>query len=225
MGLNNEADFPRPPVITAALPTLRTFTTTINSATQIITDYLSQALDLPPTHNLKLNHEMIAPSMDIIRLLRYQLQPASEQAVIPHAAHTDMGSLTFLFTRQPGLQIHCPGDREKDEEWQWVQPPRTGHAIVNLGDSLSLLTNGVLRSCVHRVQQLPNREMPTRYSFAYMVRPADDTVMVAPQTARIPAAEPGAPVLTCKEWVERKYSVLRLEGRPQELEWMMTGQQ
>lgn len=66
--------------------------------------------------------------------------------------------------------------------------------------------------------------MPTRYSFAYMVRPADGTVMCAPQTGQIPAAEPGAPVLTCEEWMERKYSVLRLEERPQGLEWMMTGQ-
>lgn len=225
MGLNDQANFPRPPVITAALPTLRAFTTAINSATQTITDHLSQALALPAAHNLKLNHELTAPSLDIIRLLKYQPQPASEQVVIPHAAHTDMGSLTFLFTRQLGLQIQCPGDGNEAEDWRWVQPPRAGHAIVNLGDSLSLLTNGVLRSCVHRVQQLPNRAMPTRYSFAYMVRPAEDTVMVAPRTARIPAAEPGLPVPTCKEWVERKYSVLRLAERPQDLEWMMTGQQ
>ncbi|GAB1210901.1 hypothetical protein ATERTT37_000011 [Aspergillus terreus] len=97
-------------------------------------------------HNLKLNHELTAPSLDIIRLLKYQPQPASEQVVIPHAAHTDMGSLTFLFTRQLGLQIQCPGDGNEAEDWRWVQPPRAGHAIVNLGDSLSLLTNGVLRS-------------------------------------------------------------------------------
>ncbi|GES64083.1 clavaminate synthase-like protein [Aspergillus terreus] len=225
LGLNKQADFPRPPVISAALPALRAFTTIINAATQTITDHLSQALDLPPTHNLKRNHEMTAPSLDIIRLLKYQPQSASEQALTPHAAHTDMGSLTFLFTRQPGLQIQSPGDGDNDQGWQWVRPPREGHAIVNLGDSLSLLTNGVLQPCVHRVQQLPNRAMPTRYSFAYMVRPAEDTVMVAPQTARIPAAKPGTPVLTCKEWVERKYSVLRLEKRPQDLEWMMTGQQ
>lgn len=225
LGLNNQADFPRPLVITAALPTLHALTTTINSATQTITHHLSQTLALPPAHNLKHKHEITTPSQDIIRLLKYQPQPASEKVLVPHAAHTDMGSLTFLFTRQPGLQIQRAGEGEAKGDWEWVRPPRAGHAIVNLGDSLSLLTNGVLRSCVHRVGQIPNRAMPTRYSFAYMVRPADHTVMVAPQTLRIPALEPGAPVLTCEEWMERKYSVLRLEERPRGLEWMMTGQQ
>lgn len=224
LGLKNQADFPRPPVIDAALPTLHALTTAINSATQTITHHLSQALALPPAHNLKHKHEITMPSPDIIRLLKYQPQPASEQVLIPHAAHTDMGSLTFLFTRQPGLQIQCPGEGEEKGDWEWVRPPRDCHAIVNLGDSLSLLTNGMLRSCVHRVGQLPNQATPTRYSFAYMVRPADDTVMCAPQTARIPVTEPGVPVLTCEEWMERKYSVLRLEERPRGLEWMMTGQ-
>lgn len=136
-----------------------------------------------------------------------------------------MGSLTFLFTRQAGLQIQCVEKGEAKGDWEWVRPPRAGHAIVNVGDSLSLLTNGVLRSCVHRVGQIPNRAMPTRYSFAYMVRPADQTVMVAPQTSQIPAAEPGVLALTCEEWMRRKYSVLRLEERPRGLEWMMTGHQ
>ncbi|KAJ5159373.1 Clavaminate synthase-like protein [Penicillium canariense] len=225
LGLNNQADFPRPPVITAALPTLHALTTAINSAAQTITHHLSQTLALPPAHNLKYKHQITTPSQDIIRLLKYQPQPASKQILIPHAAHTDMGSLTFLFTCQPGLQIQCPGEGEEKGDWEWVRPPREGHAIVNLGDSLSLLTNGVLRSCVHRVGQLPNRAMPTRYSFAYMVRPADHIVMVAPRTERIPATEPGVPVLTCEEWIERKYSVLRLKERPLGLEWMMTGQQ
>ncbi|KAF9887235.1 hypothetical protein FE257_010363 [Aspergillus nanangensis] len=225
IGLDDEAEFTRPPIITAALPTLHAFTTAINRATQTIVHHLSEALALPPADSLKYKHEMTTRSPDIIRLLKYQPQPASAQVLIPHAAHTDMGSLTFLFMSQPGLQIQSPREGEEGGEWEWVRPPRAGHAVVNLGDSLSLLTNGVLRSCVHRVSQPLNRAMPTRYSFAYMVRPADDTIMIAPQTERIPAAKIGAPVMTCQEWVQRKYSVLRLEQRPLELKWMMTGQQ
>ncbi|RAK81858.1 putative oxidoreductase [Aspergillus fijiensis CBS 313.89] len=219
LSLDNQRDFPRPPLIDHYMNTLQQFTTFVNTTSQTIFDKLSHSLELPETGNLKLLHRPSAPSPDIIRLLKYHPQPA-EQRGVPHAAHTDMGTLTFLFTRQPGLQIQNPGE----EIWRWVLP-REGHAIVNLGDGLSLLTNGYLQSCVHRVGPLPGRAMPTRYSFAYMVRPENQTVMAAPQTGCIPARDPDATVLTAQEWLEKKYSVLRLDARPDDLVWMMTGQQ
>ncbi|PYH43179.1 Clavaminate synthase-like protein [Aspergillus saccharolyticus JOP 1030-1] len=218
LNLDNQQDFPRPKLIDQNMNTLRQFTNFVNTTSQTIFDRLSHSLELPESGNLKLCHRSSAPSPDIIRLLKYQPQPA-EQRGVPHAAHTDMGTLTFLFTRQPGLQIQSPGD----DCWKWVLP-KAGHAIVNLGDGLSMLTNGYLQSCVHRVGPLPNRAMPTRYSFAYMVRPENQTVMGAPQTRYIPARESDAPVLTSQEWLEKKYSVLRLDARPTELAWMMTGQ-
>ncbi|RAL11741.1 Clavaminate synthase-like protein [Aspergillus homomorphus CBS 101889] len=219
LGLDNQQDFLRLPLIDQYMGTLQQFTTFVNITSQTIFNQLSRSLELPESGNLKLFHRLSAPSPDIIRLLKYQSLPA-EQRGVPHAAHTDMGTLTFLFTRQPGLQIQDPGD----DVWKWVVP-RDGHAIVNLGDGLSMLTNGYLQSCVHRVGPLPNRAMPTRYSFAYMVRPENATVMAAPQTGLIPARDPDTRVLTSQEWLEKKYSVLRLDARPDDLVWMMTGQQ
>lgn len=201
------------------METLKEFTYFINSTTQTITDNLSRSLELPETTNLKLFHRLSAPSPDIIRLLKYQELPI-EQRGIPHAAHTDMGTLTFLFTQQAGLQIQSPGS----DEWTWVLPKR-GHAIVNLGDGMSLLTNHYLQSCVHRVGPLPNQAMPTRYSFAYMVRPENETKMTAPETRLIPERDADENVLTSSQWLEKKYSVLRLDSRPADLHWMMTGQQ
>jgi isopenicillin N synthase-like dioxygenase len=218
MGLDGQQSFARPLTIDLYMETLRGFTSIINSATQTITGSLSHSLELPETANLRLFHRMSSPSPDIIRLLKYQPQPVEERGV-PHAAHTDMGTLTFLFTRQVGLQIRSPVSKE----WAWVQPME-GHAIVNLGDGMSLLTNGYLRSCVHRVSPLPDQAMPTRYSFAYMVRPGRETVMTAPETRLIPPKCSGKKVLTSGKWLEQKYSVLRRDSRPVDLDWMMTGQ-
>lgn len=49
-----------------------------------------------------------------------------------HNKHTDIGTLTLLFTEQLGLQLELqhPGS----DEWEFVAP-LAGHAIVNVGDS------------------------------------------------------------------------------------------
>ena len=182
-------------------------------------DSLSRSLGLPESENFNTFHRPTAPSPDIIRLLKYHPQPIEERG-FPHAAHTDLGSLTFLFTRQPGLQV-LSSDSGK---WEWVQP-KEGHAIVNLGDGMSLLTNGFLRSCLHRVGPLPNQAMPTRYSFAYLVRPEEHTSMTGLNSAFIPAPDQNEPVYDAGEWLKKKYGVLRLETRQEGQDWVLTGRQ
>ncbi|KAF7586736.1 hypothetical protein BBP40_008396 [Aspergillus hancockii] len=191
----------------------------IHLATWTIMESLSSSLGLPETENFNSFHRPTAPSPDIIRLLKYHPQQIEERG-IPHAAHTDLGSLTFLFTRQPGLQV-LSSDSGK---WEWVQP-KEGHAIVNLGDGMSLLTNGYLRSCLHRVGPLPNKAMPTRYSFAYLVRPEEHAPMTGLKSAFIPAPDQNEPVYNAGEWLKKKYGVLRLETRQEGQDWVLTGRQ
>lgn len=118
-------------------------------------------------------------------------------------AHSDFGSLTLLFNRLGGLQILLPGgmravggegdagvegagpeDKEGEkakgaEEAQWVYVrPLPGHAIVNLGDAMVKFTNGLLRSCVHRVVSPPGEQAgETRYSVVYFMRAEDEVVL------------------------------------------------
>jgi len=91
--------------------------------------------------------------------------------------HTDIGSLTFLYAQQWGLQVLCPntdnnGDSSTKEtlEWRYVAP-RPGHAIINVGDTLRFLTGYRLRSALHRALQLTAED---RYAIAYFLRPSDD---------------------------------------------------
>lgn len=219
MGLSGQGDFPRPAVINQHMEILRSLSKFIHLATWTIMDSLSRSLGLPESENFNTFHRPTAPSPDIIRLLKYHPQPIEERG-FPHAAHTDLGSLTFLFTRQPGLQV-LSSDSGK---WEWVQP-KEGHAIVNLGDGMSLLTNGFLRSCLHRVGPLPNQAMPTRYSFAYLVRPEEHTSMTGLNSAFIPAPDQNEPVYDAGEWLKKKYGVLRLETRQEGQDWVLTGRQ
>ena len=218
MGLSAEP-FAYPPLIVDNLPLLKGLTQHIKSAAQAIFRSLSTSLDLPGSHGLQNLHRPEAPSPDIVRLLKYARQPAAERRA-PHTPHTDLGSLTFLFTREPGLQILPPGA----QTWEYV-PPRPSCAVVNLGDTMSLFTNGLFTSCLHRVSPLPGRAMPERYSFAYMMRAEDDTRLEglpSPLAPEVP--KHGLQVgLTSREWIERKFANFRVVSRNSEGDWTTTG--
>ncbi len=150
---------------------------------------LSSSLKLPSSTSLVELHRGNAPSPDILRLLHYLSQPPSETSA-PQAPHTDIGSLTLLFTKMPGLQVLPPNS----SEWTFVNP-KEGCAIVNIGDgtcrnrrifvflkptsinaspdaqglmlgtyiSLAMFTGGLFHSCLHRAGSPPRRAMGGRY--------------------------------------------------------------
>ena len=96
---------------------------------------------------------------------------------------------------------------------------------MNLGDCLSLLTNKFLKSCRHRVNALPGRAMEERYSFAYFLRPQDETVMRAVRSPMLSVAEvdEGTGGFTSAEWMRRKYAMLRGETWNEKSSWILTG--
>lgn len=113
--------------------------------------------------------------------------------------HTDFGSLTLLFNRIGGLQILPPGT---DPEWIYVKP-LPGHCIVNLGDAMTKLTNGLLRSNIHRVVAPPGKQAEcTRYSVVYFARPEDDVVLRTLESEIIPKREEKPEdEMSAKEWI------------------------
>lgn len=129
-----------------------------------------------------------------------------------------MGSLTFVFSCTPGLKVlprdvssKCLGQEPSSLPWRYVAP-RLGHAVVNVGDCLSLLTNGVLKSALHCVGPVEGRPMSERYSLAYLMRPEDRTVLRTLESPKIP--QPAADqedAITSGEWIRRKFKVLRGE--------------
>ena len=216
--LGDERAFPRSCVIDRHLETLQDFTRATLVVMTTILSSLSTSLGLPATERLESYHRAEVSSPDIIRLLKYHAQPILERGP-PHTPHTDIGSLTMLFTRDPGLQVLPAGT----DRWAYVAP-RPGHAIINLGDGLSLMTDNVLRSCLHRVGPLPGRPMETRYSFAYLQR-AEDRAPLAGLEGRLRSAgsEEEQRVITSGEWLRKKFDVLRLKTHREKQDWVLTG--
>ncbi|TVU28710.1 hypothetical protein EJB05_20240 [Eragrostis curvula] len=84
-------------------------------------------------------------------------------------AHTDAGGIILLFQddQVSGLQLL------KDGEWVDVPPVR--HAIVvNIGDQLEVITNGLYKSVMHRVLTRPDGN---RMSIASFYNPGADAVI------------------------------------------------
>lgn len=136
----------------------------------LILEQLSEALVLANEDNLATAHDPLTPSTSSMTFLKYP--PNREGLAGGHISHTDIGTLTFLYSLVEGLQIFRP----ETEKWLWVQP-RWGHLVVNVGDSLRLLTGKRLKSCLHRVIPHADARDKTRYSYAYFMRPNEKVVI------------------------------------------------
>jgi isopenicillin N synthase-like dioxygenase len=95
-------------------------------------------------------------------------------------------------------------------EWQYIKP-LPGHAIINLGDAMSIMSAGLLRSNMHRVVPPPGaqRDHP-RYSCVYFGRPEDAvelrSLVESPLVAKAVQEKGEAPASygTAKDWIARR---------------------
>ncbi|OKL56732.1 hypothetical protein UA08_07864 [Talaromyces atroroseus] len=119
-------------------------------------------------------HRYEENSGDHLRYMKYHSRSEEENQKLGGVwlkGHSDMGSLTLLF-RQPvaALQVLT-----KDGTWKWVRP-QTDALTVNIADALHFLTNGYLKSSIHRVVAPPKDQAHIdRLGVLYMVRIEDDT--------------------------------------------------
>ena len=99
-----------------------------------------------------------------LRLLHYpSLASDSPADLYGSAPHTDFGCLTFLAQDNiGGLQVQAP-------DGEWLNVPKLENSfVVNVGDMLHRMTNGLLRSTPHRVV---NRSGSERYSCVFFYDP------------------------------------------------------
>lgn len=171
-----------------------------------------------PEGVLRSVHNTDEPSGCETRCTRSPPRPAGfseEKAAL--GAHTDFGSLSFLHNRLGGLQVMVPGT----SHWQYVKPV-PGLAVCNVGDTLTILTGGVLRSNLHRVVP-PPREQGNyeRWSVVFFTRPGYDVDLhaLADQSPMIAEAVKGAPRekffpgVNAKDWFERRTKNERVDNR------------
>ncbi|KAJ7211614.1 Clavaminate synthase-like protein [Mycena pura] len=143
------------------------------------------------------------------------------------SAHTDFGSLSLLYNRLGGLQVLVPGA----ESWQYVKPI-PGHAICNLGDAMSILSAGILRSNLHRVVNPPGLQgTHYRFSLVYFMRPANSVVLraladssplIADAVAHAPDPTMYETGATAIEWFTRRVKMIRVANYKNPETWLAT---
>ena len=113
--------------------------------------------------------DKVAAGTSILRVLHYPPVPAdAPEGAVRSAAHEDINFITILVAAKgAGLQL-----LDRDGTWLPVETePR--NLIVDSGDMLQRLTNGVIPSTTHRVVN-PQGANVSRYSMPFFMHPASD---------------------------------------------------
>ena len=102
----------------------------------------------------------------ILRIIHYPpVAPDRDPSSIRAAAHEDINFITLLCeSTSAGLEL-----LERDGSWRPIHA-LDGQIIVDSGDMLQQLTNGVLRSTTHRVVN-PENDRDRRFSMPFFVHP------------------------------------------------------
>lgn len=152
----------------------------------------------------------------------YTAERGDKENRVAVGAHTDFGSLSFLHNWLGGLQVLLPGPGPS--EWQYIRP-LPGHAICNVGDTLTLFSGGILRSALHRVVPPPGPQAAhARWSLVFFTRPAsdeplrvlaDESELVRERVKRMDEEERKRyePGVTASEWFARRIRNQRIKNR------------
>ncbi|GAA6037238.1 hypothetical protein JCM8097_008637 [Rhodosporidiobolus ruineniae] len=134
-------------------------------------------------------------------------------------AHTDFGSFSMLHGRGcGGLQVLPPGTTK----WQNIRPI-PGHAVCNVGDTLSVYSGNILKSNIHRVvPPPPPQNTHARWSLVYFIRPGFKhelypltslSPLIAAHAAQDPAMQKLEKGTTAGEWFQRRCRLQRVANR------------
>jgi isopenicillin N synthase-like dioxygenase len=194
---------------------------------------LSSALDLADTERLEQFHRLDGASGDHLRLVKYTPPSQTPASNISRSSgsvmlipHTDFGTLTLLLTDTPGLQLMDPASKA----WKYVAP-HPGCAVVNVGDTLAKFTNGLFRSCQHRVVQVNETDMrrlgsataapALKYSLGYFLRPEDEVLLRRLESTLIPALMDSAAEekILSKDWTDRRVNASKVSNFGKKTTW------
>ncbi|KAJ6258201.1 2-oxoglutarate-dependent dioxygenase [Drechslerella dactyloides] len=135
-----------PMVVQPDAATIQRFISYSHEMVHTIIASLSKSLWPDSKKSLEDRHRSNEPNNSSLKVYRGPM--LENLADVGDNTHTDGGTLTLLYTDKWGTQVELPWNKE----WAWVKA-KPGHAIVNVGDALQVLSGGKLHSCRHRVSQ------------------------------------------------------------------------
>jgi len=143
----------------------------------------------------------------VMRMLHYPAQSEPTGEHIRAGAHEDINTITLLLgAEEAGLEL-----KTKDGRWIPVIS-RPGELVINIGDMLQRLTNGILRSTSHRVvNPTPDRASHARYSMPYFLHFRSD-FMIEALPGTVPAGEqPNEPPITADDYLQQRLREIKLK--------------
>ncbi len=142
----------------------------------------------------------------VLRALHYppQSEPTGEH--IRAGAHEDINAITLLLgAEEAGLELLT-----KDGRWIPVSP-KAGELVINIGDMLQRLTNGVLRSTSHRVvNPAPDRASHARYSMPFFLHFRSDFLIDALSQTVPPGEAPKWPPIDANDYLQERLREIKL---------------
>lgn len=142
----------------------------------------------------------------VLRALYYPPQTAPTGEHIRAGAHEDINAITLLLgAEEAGLELLT-------REGRWIPvSPKSGELVINIGDMLQRLTNGVLRSTSHRVvNPTPDRATRARYSMPFFLHFRSDFLIEAlPQTLHA-GERPKWPPITADDFLQERLREIKL---------------
>jgi isopenicillin N synthase-like dioxygenase len=146
---------------------------------------------------------LIAGGPSLLRILHYPpVAPDVPVGAVRAAAHEDINFITLLVAaRGAGLEL-------LDRQGNWLPVESDpGNLIVDSGDMLARLTNGVIPATTHRVVN-PTGPNVDRYSMPFFLHPRNE-VSLAPIASCLGDA-PKWPVLTAGEYLHQRLGEIGL---------------
>jgi len=198
-----QRESPKIPAVLRTSPDMKVLENAIagsNIVTKAILSALSTGTGRTGADRFENLHRNDRPSTSTLAMMHYIPSDPATTKNIGHQKHTDISSLTLLFSDQWGLQIRPPGSRQ----FGFVAP-KDGCAIINVGDSLRFASGHTMQSCIHRVVPLHADEH--RYSIAYFLR-AEDQTMFTDSEGRY---------ITAGQWHDEKFYLFRATPNVQAL--------
>ncbi|KNA02710.1 hypothetical protein SOVF_216110, partial [Spinacia oleracea] len=120
---------------------MENYTAEVHKLTKKILDYLAKALDV----DSEVKGDVFGEGHQSIRVNYYPACPQPDK-VIGLAPHTDAISLISILLRlhgMEGLQV------KRNNKWVAITP-KPNAFIINVGDMLEVMSNGIYRSVMHR---------------------------------------------------------------------------
>ena len=194
-------------VFPEGLPTLRRISIDLHAALEVCAIALLEALAGAfevPTHEFA---GLVVGGNSILRVLHYPPIPEdADPRALRAAPHEDINLITLLpAATAAGLEI-----QSRDGRWVPIEPP-SGALVVDVGDMLSRITNGVVPATTHRVVNSPEASRSHRYALPFFAHPRPECVLRVLERFVAPGSEPRDPPIRAGDFLSERLRAIGLE--------------